>query len=89
MDEAPCVHLTGRRAGEDAVFSVRDNGIGIPTLYQAQIFGIFKRLSRSGSGTGIGLALCQRIVEKHHGTIWVESEPGKGSQFSFTIPAAK
>lgn len=68
---------------------MRDNGIGIAPAYQAQIFGIFKRLSRSGSGTGIGLALCHRIVEKHIGTIWVESEPGNGSQFSFTIPAAR
>ena len=86
-DELPRVHVTGRSVNGHAVFSVRDNGIGIPHQYQNQIFGIFKRLSRDLSGTGIGLALCQRILEKHRRRIWVESESGAGSTFFFSIPA--
>jgi PAS domain S-box-containing protein len=75
----------------NCVFRIRDNGIGIDMRYADQIFGLFKRLhSRAEhSGAGIGLALCKRIVEIHGGRIWVESEPGNGSVFSFTLPAAE
>ena len=67
---------------------MRDNGIGIDPAYHDQIFGIFKRLDHSAktAGTGMGLAICKRILERAEGRIWVESEAGKGSNFLFTVP---
>jgi len=68
---------------------VQDNGIGIDPQYSERIFEIFKRLNKKEeySRTGIGLAVCKRIIERHDGCIWVESELGKGSTFYFTLPA--
>ncbi|MFC4541254.1 PAS domain S-box protein [Halosolutus amylolyticus] len=88
-DETPRVHVDAERRGRKWVISVRDEGIGIDPDDQDRVFTIFDRLhSREEyEGTGIGLALCERIVERHGGDIWVESDPGEGSTFSFTLPA--
>ena len=89
--EPPRIHVSASRNGSGWIFSVRDNGIGIAPEYFKRIFIIFQRLhSREKyDGTGIGLAICQRIVERHRGRIWVESEVGKGATFYFTLPASK
>ena len=85
----PEVRIAATRLNAEWLFSVRDNGIGIEAQYTDRIFGLFKRLHTSDrySGTGIGLALCRRIVERNNGRIWVESKPGEGSIFYFTLPA--
>ncbi len=84
----PAIHISALRAGDFWRFSVQDNGIGIDPKYRERIFGVFKRLhhDRKYSGTGIGLAICQRVIERYGGRIWVESEPGLGATFYFTIP---
>ena len=85
----PRVHVAARRAVHAWIFSVADNGIGITAQYHERIFVIFQRLHsrRKYSGTGIGLALCRRIVERHQGRIWLESSEGQGTTFFFTLPA--
>jgi PAS domain S-box-containing protein len=86
-DEPPNVHVDAQRRDTAWLFSVQDNGIGIKSEYAEQIFGIFKRLHGSTyPGTGIGLAICERIVKSYGGQIWVESSPGAGSTFFFTLP---
>jgi signal transduction histidine kinase len=95
-EELTRVHISAVRDHEHWRFSVSDNGIGIEPQFQEQIFGIFKRLhtndefagSGIGAGTGIGLAICQKIVERYGGRIWVESGLDEGSTFYFTLPAA-
>jgi PAS domain S-box-containing protein len=85
--DPPLIHVGVEEAAGEVRFSVRDNGIGIDPSYHEQIFGVFKRLhGKEVPGTGIGLALSKRIVEKHGGRIWVESEAGKGATFCFTLP---
>jgi light-regulated signal transduction histidine kinase (bacteriophytochrome) len=87
---SPGVHVSSRREGPEWVFFVRDNGPGIDPAFQDRIFGVFKRLhGKEHPGNGLGLAFCRKAIEWHGGRMWMESTPGAGSTFYFTLPSAE
>jgi two-component system sensor histidine kinase/response regulator len=89
-DEPPCVRVSAEQHDGCWQFCVEDNGIGIDPRHKSAVFDVFSRLhdDRSYEGSGLGLAICQQIVEQHGGTIWLDSEPGRGSRFYFSLPGA-
>jgi light-regulated signal transduction histidine kinase (bacteriophytochrome) len=86
---APRVHISFKREDLECVFSVQDNGPGIDPAFQGRVFGVFKRLhGKEHPGNGLGLAFCKKSIEWHGGRMWMESTPGAGSTFYFTLPPA-
>ena len=86
---SPRVHISSRQADPEWVFSVKDNGPGIDPAFQGRLFGVFRRLhGKEHPGNGLGLAFCKKAIESLDGRMWMESAPGAGSTFYFTLPPA-
>jgi chemotaxis family two-component system sensor kinase Cph1 len=87
-EQPPDIHISCQEVDGFYEFCVKDNGIGIDPQYKTRIFEMFQRLHSKSeyAGTGIGLAICKKVIDNHGGNIWVESELGKGSKFCFTLP---
>jgi light-regulated signal transduction histidine kinase (bacteriophytochrome) len=86
--ESPRIVVSGRDEGERLVYEIRDNGVGFDSAFSSNLFGVFRRLhgAREYPGSGVGLAIVQRIVTRHGGEVWAQAEPNKGATFSFSLP---
>lgn len=82
----PNIRINGYTESNDVVYTIEDNGIGIKPEYQEQIFELFQRFNYDTHGEGIGLTFIKKIIEKHNGRVWLDSTPGKGSKFFFSLP---